>query len=90
MSGPYSKDHGLDDEVEDVEALLSETGALYVFGPSAGAVIALEAALRIPSITKLALYEPPLETETMTQRAWVPRTSASWHEETSQLRSLRS
>ncbi|MGD0985971.1 MAG: alpha/beta hydrolase [Acidimicrobiales bacterium] len=48
MSGPYSKDHGLDDEVEDVEALLSETGAHYVFGPSAGAVIALEAALRIP------------------------------------------
>lgn len=44
MSGPYSKDQGLDDEVEDVEALLRETGAHYVFGLSAGAVIALEAA----------------------------------------------
>ena len=73
MSGPCDKDHGLDDEVEDLEALLSETGARYVFGLSAGAVIALEAALRIRSITKLALYEPPLETKTMTQRAWVPR-----------------
>ena len=73
MSGPCDKDHGLDDEVEDLEALLSETGARYVFGLSSGAVIALEAALRIRSITKLALYEPPLETETMTQRAWVPR-----------------
>ncbi len=49
------------------------TGARYVFGLSAGAVIALEAALRIPSIAKLALYEPPLETETITQRAWMPR-----------------
>jgi pimeloyl-ACP methyl ester carboxylesterase len=73
MSGPYCEDHGLDDEVEDLEALLSETGAHYVFGLSSGAVIALQAALRIPSITMLALYEPPLETETMTQRAWVPR-----------------
>jgi pimeloyl-ACP methyl ester carboxylesterase len=73
MSGPYSKDHGLGNEVEDLEALLSETGARYLFGLSSGAVIALEAALRIPGIAKLALYEPPLETETMTQRAWVPR-----------------
>jgi hypothetical protein len=32
-----------------------------------GAVIALQAALRIPSIIKLAVYGPPLETETMTQ-----------------------
>jgi pimeloyl-ACP methyl ester carboxylesterase len=52
---------------------LRETGAHYVFGLSAGAVIALHAALRIRNIAKLALYEPPLETETMTQRAWVPR-----------------
>jgi pimeloyl-ACP methyl ester carboxylesterase len=73
MSGPYCEDHGLDDEVEDLEALLSETGAHYVFGLSSGAVIALQAALRIPSITMLALYEPPLETETITQRAWMPR-----------------
>ena len=27
MSGPYSEDHGLGDEAEDLEALLSETGA---------------------------------------------------------------
>ena len=73
MSGSYSKHHGLDNEVDDVEALLRETGAHYVFGLSSGAVIALEAALRIPGIAKLALYEPPLETETMTQRAWVSR-----------------
>ena len=37
LTGPYSKDHGLNDEVEDVEALLSETGAHYVFGLSDGA-----------------------------------------------------
>ena len=53
MSGSYSKHHGLDNEVDDVEALLRETGAHYVFGLSSGAVIALEAALRIPGIAKL-------------------------------------
>ena len=73
ISGLYSKDHGLDDEVEDLEALLSEMGAHYVFGLNSGAVIALEAALRRANITKLALYEPPLKTATMTQGVWVPR-----------------
>lgn len=37
-NGPYNKDHGLDDEVEDVEALLRERGAHYVFGLSASTV----------------------------------------------------
>ena len=73
MSGPCGKVHGLDREVEDLDALLVATGAHDVFGLSAGAVIAIEAALRLPAITKLAVYEPPLETEQLQQRAWVPR-----------------
>jgi len=36
MSGPCSEEASLQDEIEDVEALLSETGAHYVFGLSAG------------------------------------------------------
>jgi pimeloyl-ACP methyl ester carboxylesterase len=73
MSGPYSEDHGIRKEVEDLGALLSQTHAHYVFGLSAGAVIAMEAARTLPAITRLALYEPPLEFDGITQTAWLPR-----------------
>ena len=47
-------------EVEDLDALIAEAGgSACVFGHSSGAVLALEAAARGLSITKLALYEPP-------------------------------
>ena len=39
---------------------MEASGGHYVFGLSAGAVIAIETALVRPEITKLALYEPPL------------------------------
>jgi pimeloyl-ACP methyl ester carboxylesterase len=49
----------VDLEVEDIWALIGEAGgSAFVFGMSSGAVLALEAARRLP-ITKLALYEPP-------------------------------
>jgi pimeloyl-ACP methyl ester carboxylesterase len=52
---PYSVER----EIEDLEALIAEAGgAADVFGMSSGAVLALEAAQRLP-ITKLAVYEPP-------------------------------
>ncbi len=73
MSGPYSEDHGIGKEVEDLDALLGETGAHNVFGLSVGAVIAIEAARSLPGITKLALYEPPLSFDGITQTSWLPR-----------------
>jgi len=55
-TAPYSPDR----EVDDLQALVAEAGdAVYVHGTSSGAALALEAAKRIPAITKLALYEPP-------------------------------
>ena len=54
---------GLQREVEDVEALLSKTGARRVFGLSSGAILALQAAATLPAIEKLAVYEPPLPIE---------------------------
>ena len=55
-TAPYSPDR----EVDDLQALAAEAGdAVYVHGTSSGAALALEAAKRIPAITKLALYEPP-------------------------------
>jgi pimeloyl-ACP methyl ester carboxylesterase len=53
---PYSPDR----EVEDLEALVAAAGeAVYVHGTSSGSALALEAAKRIPAITKLSVYEPP-------------------------------
>ncbi len=73
MSGPYREDHGVRREVEDLDALLGQTGAPNVFGLSAGAVIAIEAARTLPAVTRLALYEPPLEFDGITQTSWLPR-----------------
>ncbi len=49
-------------EIEDIEALINQAGGwALVYGMSSGAVLALEAASRLPAkIKKLALYEPPL------------------------------
>ncbi len=60
LSGPYSEDHSLQKDVEDMDALLTKTGAHCVFGLSAGAMIMLQAALTLPAIHKAAIYEPPL------------------------------
>ncbi len=55
-TAPYAPDR----EVDDLEALVALAGeAVYVHGTSSGAALALEAAKRVPAITKLALYEPP-------------------------------
>ena len=60
VSGPFGPDHTIAKEVDDVRAVLDRTGAGLVFGLSAGAVIALEAAAELPQISRLAVYEPPL------------------------------
>jgi len=73
MSGPCGTDHGLQKEIDDLSAVLEATGAQFVFGLSAGAVIAVEAALVLPGITRLALYEPPLSYDGVSHSTWVPR-----------------
>lgn len=52
--------YAVEREVEDLAALLEAAGgAAFVFGQSSGAALAIEAANRLPGITKLALYEAP-------------------------------
>lgn len=53
--------YAVEREVEDIEALINEAGgSAFVYGISSGAVLALEAASKLPTkIKKLALYEPP-------------------------------
>ena len=72
-SGPYGDFRGLSTEIEDLSALLDACGANRVFGLSAGGVIAIEAALVRPDITKLALYEPPLTFDGVVHGDWAPR-----------------
>jgi pimeloyl-ACP methyl ester carboxylesterase len=59
-SGGYGDDYSVQQEVEDLDALLTESDAHRVFGVSSGAIIALQAALAVPSIHQVAVFEPPL------------------------------
>jgi pimeloyl-ACP methyl ester carboxylesterase len=53
---PYEPDR----EIEDLEALIALAGdTVYLHGTSSGAALALEAAKRIRSVARLAVYEPP-------------------------------
>jgi pimeloyl-ACP methyl ester carboxylesterase len=56
--------YAVDREIEDLAAVIRAAGGIaHVFGHSSGAVLALEAAARGVSVTKLALYEPPFIVE---------------------------
>ena len=54
------KDYNMQKEIDDLDALLTKTDTHHVFGVSAGGLIALQAALKLPSIHKVAVYEPAL------------------------------
>jgi pimeloyl-ACP methyl ester carboxylesterase len=74
LSGPFGDNYGMEREVDDIEAILHKTGARNIFGLSSGALIALQAALALSSVRKVALYEPPLATNNaLSPMAWVPR-----------------
>ncbi len=60
LSGPSTNDDSLKTDIEDVDALVTATGAHGIFGLSTGAIICLEAALRLPGVHKAAVFEPPL------------------------------
>jgi pimeloyl-ACP methyl ester carboxylesterase len=73
LSGPYGKAYGVREDVEDIAALLTKTGAHYVFGVSSGAIISLEAALTLSAIQKAAIFEPPLMVDGPAPTAWLTR-----------------
>lgn len=50
--------------MEDIAAVIDAAGgSAAVYGISSGAVLALDAAARLPQVTRLAVYEPPLVVE---------------------------
>lgn len=57
---PLAENYSMGKEVDDLDALLTETGSHNVFGVSSGGLIALRAALTLPAVRKAALYEPAL------------------------------
>lgn len=58
MSGPFGTDYSIEKEDQDLNALLTKTGAHYVFGTADGALFALHAAISLSSIHKIIAYEP--------------------------------
>jgi pimeloyl-ACP methyl ester carboxylesterase len=56
--------YALDREVEDLQAIIDAAGGtVHVYGISSGGALALEAATRLSSIRRLALYELPFVTD---------------------------
>jgi pimeloyl-ACP methyl ester carboxylesterase len=72
-SGPYPADYSVRNEVEDLEAVLAESGAHRVFGVSAGGLAVLEAARTLPGIRKVAAYEPALVLDKARYTGWLSR-----------------
>jgi pimeloyl-ACP methyl ester carboxylesterase len=73
LSGPHRPGHNVRTEVEDLQAVLAESGAQMVFGVSAGGLVALEAARTLPGIRMIAVYEPALAMDATRNTAWLER-----------------
>lgn len=58
MSGPYGPHYSIEREDEDLDAVVSATGAQRVFGVADGGLFALHGAITIPAIQKVAVFEP--------------------------------
>jgi pimeloyl-ACP methyl ester carboxylesterase len=58
LSGPFGNNYGLELEIEDLDALITKTGADFFFGDSTGATILLKSSLTLPSVHKIVLHEP--------------------------------
>ncbi|MEU1390650.1 alpha/beta hydrolase [Nonomuraea sp. NPDC005730] len=73
LSGPHGADFSVLREVEDLQALVTATGASQIFGLSTGALVVLRTALSMPALDRVALYEPPLSIDGSAPMDWVPR-----------------
>src|SRR5215212_9062883 len=59
-------------EIEDIEALIDETGgSASLYGISSGAALAMEAAIALPNkVKKRAMYEAPYNDDESAQQTW--------------------
>jgi pimeloyl-ACP methyl ester carboxylesterase len=68
MSGPFGKEYSHQKEDEDLDALMKKTGAHFVFA-TAG-VAGIHAAISLPAIEKVAVYEPVIFLNLPEQKAF--------------------
>src|SRR5256886_17291550 len=64
--------YAVEREIEDIDALITEAGdSAFLFGISSGAALALEAAIKLgDKVKKLAMYEPPYNSEDTARQTW--------------------
>ncbi|RAJ79000.1 pimeloyl-ACP methyl ester carboxylesterase [Chitinophaga dinghuensis] len=70
-SGDEGPHYGLQQAVEDLAAVIKVTAPDFIFGHSAGAMIALETMLTHP-VKQLAIYEPPISVDRSFPFSWIP------------------
>jgi pimeloyl-ACP methyl ester carboxylesterase len=65
--------YAVEREVEDIEALIQEAGgSAFVYGISSGGCLTLEAATTLGNkIKKLAMYEPPYNSDSAARKEWL-------------------
>jgi pimeloyl-ACP methyl ester carboxylesterase len=73
LSGPHGDGFSVDKEVDDVQALIAETGTRSIFGLSAGALVVLRTARATPTLERVALYEPPFSINGSAPTSWIGR-----------------
>jgi pimeloyl-ACP methyl ester carboxylesterase len=73
LSGPHGEEFSVDKEVDDLEALIANTGARCIFGLSAGALVVLRTARATPGLERVALYEPPFSIDGSAPTSWLGR-----------------
>lgn len=71
LSGPEGNVYKMKQACGDLLAVMDATNADYIFGHSAGALIALETMLQKP-LQKIALYEPPVSFNASVPTEWLP------------------
>ena len=57
---PFDGEYTIQEDVDDLDAVLQASEAHDVFGLSTGGLIVLKAALSLRSIERIAVYEPAL------------------------------
>ena len=55
LSGPYGPQYSIEREDEDLAAIVTDTGAQYVFGAADGGLFALHGSVTVPAIRKVAV-----------------------------------
>jgi pimeloyl-ACP methyl ester carboxylesterase len=73
LSGPYRQAYSIQTDVDDLDALVTRTGAHNVFGVSSGGIICLQAGLTLPAVHKVAIYEPALFLDDAVPAAFLAR-----------------